>query len=92
MVCKQRPQPEQKNKCNAKNEKSLNSAIANQTQGQVKQGQSASLRGENQVSGVEVRDCNEGSCSAAPMPNPEKWSHEAIDISENLQSLYVARL
>ena len=32
---------------------------------------------ENSVSGVEVKAV-EGEGSAAPVPNPEKWSHEAI--------------
>ena len=51
---------------------------ANQTPGQVEQGQSASLPGENQVSDVEVKTVHEGESSAAPVPSAEKGSHEAI--------------
>ena len=69
----------------AQNEKSLNSAIANQTQGQVEQGNSASLSGENQVFGVEVKGCYEGTASAASVPSVEKWSHEAIVARSNLR-------
>ncbi|MBD2248592.1 hypothetical protein [Nostoc sp. FACHB-888] len=78
----------------AKNEKFLNSAMssdkpfhvhANQTQGQVEQGNSASLSGENQVLGVEVKAVYEGTGSAAPVPNPEKWSHEAIVVRSNVR-------
>lgn len=60
------------------NEFCLSSAIANQTPRQVEQGQSAPLSGENSVSGAEVKADHEGEGSAASMPNPEKWSHEAI--------------
>ncbi|MBD2566153.1 MULTISPECIES: hypothetical protein [Nostoc] len=79
----------------AENEKSLNSAIADQTQGQVEQGQSASLPGENQVSRDEDKANHEGTCSAAPVPNAEKWSHEAIVARANarperMQKLKVA--
>ncbi len=73
----------------AQNEKSLNSAmpaagvaIANQTQGQVEQSNSASLLAENSVSDVEVKAAHEGQSSVAPVPNPEKWSHEAIVASK----------
>ncbi|WP_226889904.1 hypothetical protein [Nostoc sp. MG11] len=78
----------------AQNEKSLNSAIAqgavpkaiaNQTQGQVEQSNSASLLVENSVSGVEVKAVHEGTCSVAPVPNAEKWSHEAIVARSNLR-------
>ncbi|MBD2530137.1 hypothetical protein H6G97_11380 [Nostoc flagelliforme FACHB-838] len=51
----------------AENEKSLNSAIANQTQGQVEQGYSATLLVENSISGVEVKAVDEGESSAAPV-------------------------
>ncbi|WP_242055881.1 hypothetical protein [Nostoc flagelliforme] len=51
---------------------------ANQTQGQVEQSYSASLWDENSVSGERVKADHEGESSAAPVPNPEKWSHEAI--------------
>ncbi|MBD2510647.1 hypothetical protein H6G91_25810 [Nostoc muscorum FACHB-395] len=74
----------------AQNEKSLNSAmpaagvaIADQPQGQVEQGYSASLSGENQVSGVEVKANHEGTFSAVSVPNSEKWSHEAIVARSN---------
>jgi hypothetical protein len=60
-------------------------AIANQTQGQVQAGNPASLLVENSVSGVEVKAMNEGKSSAAPVENPEKWSHEAIVARANLR-------
>jgi hypothetical protein len=69
----------------AQNEKSLNSAIANQTQGQVQQGNSASLLEENQVFGVEVKGCYKGTGSAASVPSVEKWSHEAIVARSNVR-------
>ncbi|MCC5654497.1 hypothetical protein LC609_32905 [Nostoc sp. XA013] len=76
----------------AKNEKSLNSAmpavgvaIANQTQGQVEQGYSATLLVENSVLGVGVKADHEGQSSAVSVPNPEKWSHEAIVARSNMQ-------
>ena len=69
----------------AQNEKSLNSAIANQTQGQVEQDYFATLLVENQVSGVEVKTVHEDESSAAPVPNPEKWSHEAIVVRSNMR-------
>jgi hypothetical protein len=40
---------------------------------------------ENSVSGVEVKGTHEGENSAAPVPNPEKWSHEAIVARSNLR-------
>ncbi|WP_392476648.1 hypothetical protein [Nostoc sp. C110] len=52
-------------------------AIANQTQEQVEQDHSALLLVENSVSGVEIKAVHEGTCSAAPVPNPEKWSSRA---------------
>jgi hypothetical protein len=69
----------------AQNEKSLNSAIANQTPELVEQDHSATLLVENSVSGVEIKAVHEGSFSAAPVPNPEKWSHEAIVARSNLR-------
>ncbi|WP_163927761.1 hypothetical protein [Nostoc sp. UIC 10630] len=42
------------------------------------QGYSALLMVENSVSGGEVKADHEGESSAAPVPSPEKWSHEAI--------------
>jgi hypothetical protein len=76
----------------AQKEESLNSAIANQTQGQVEQGYFASLPGENQVSGVEVKTVHEATGSAAPVPSVEKWSHEAMANMrpERMQKLKVA--
>ncbi|MBD2512703.1 hypothetical protein H6G91_36895 [Nostoc muscorum FACHB-395] len=79
----------------AQNEKSLNSANANQTQGQVEQGESASLSGENQVSGVEIKAVDESESSAVPATSAEKWSHEAIVARANarpgrMQKLKVA--
>jgi hypothetical protein len=81
----------------AVNEKSLNSAmpaagvaIANQTQGQVEQGSSATLLVETSVSRVEAKAVDEGvraasrrETSAAPVT--EKWSHEAIVARSNLR-------
>ncbi|BDI20663.1 hypothetical protein ANSO36C_64650 (plasmid) [Nostoc cf. commune SO-36] len=67
-------------------------AIANQTQGLVEQGQSAFLPGENQVSGVEVKAVHEGESSAAPVQNPEKWSHEAIVARSNVQPVRKEKL
>ncbi|WP_199349926.1 hypothetical protein [Nostoc flagelliforme] len=58
---------------------------ANQTQGQVEQGYSATLLVENSVSGVEIKAVDEGESSAASVPNYEKWSHEAILARSNLR-------
>ncbi|MHC5761405.1 hypothetical protein [Nostoc sp.] len=69
----------------AQDEKSSTSAIANQTQGQVEHGNSASLLVENSVSGVGVKAVDEGKGSAASVPNPEKWSHEAIVTRSNVR-------
>ncbi|MEA5628159.1 hypothetical protein [Nostoc sp. UHCC 0251] len=66
-------------------EKPLTSAIANQTQRQVEAGNSASLLAENSVSGVEVKAVDEGEGSTASVPNPEKWSHEAIVTRSNVR-------
>jgi hypothetical protein len=60
-----------------------NAAIANQTQGQVEQGNSASLLIENSVSGVEIKAVDEGGYSAAPVT--EKWSHDAIVARSNMR-------
>nr|WP_242055833.1 hypothetical protein [Nostoc flagelliforme] len=49
------------------------------------QSQSASLLVENSVSGEGVKANHEGESSAAPVPNPEKWSHEAIVARSNLR-------
>ncbi|MBC6434917.1 hypothetical protein FM036_33310 [Nostoc sp. HG1] len=77
------------------NEFSSSSAIADQTPGLVEQGQSASLPGENQVSGVEVKTVHEGESSSVSVPTAEKWSHEAIVARANarperMQKLKVA--
>ncbi|MHC0068395.1 hypothetical protein ACWATR_36960 [Nostoc sp. UIC 10890] len=61
------------------NEKYLNSAIANQTQGQAEQSNSASLLGENQVSGFEQKDCDEGTDSAAPVSLNQSEMFEWLD-------------
>jgi hypothetical protein len=61
------------------------SAIANQTLEQVEQGNPTLLLVENSVSGVEVKTVHEGTCSAAPVPNAEKWSHEAIVARSNMR-------
>ncbi|MEH1770977.1 MAG: hypothetical protein V7L27_29710 [Nostoc sp.] len=79
----------------AQNEFPSTLAIANQTQGQVEQGNPTSVLVENSVSGGEVKAVDEGTCSAAPVPNPEKWSHEAIVARasarpERMQKLKVA--
>ncbi|MEH1865354.1 MAG: hypothetical protein V7K69_10115 [Nostoc sp.] len=63
----------------AQNEFSLNSAIADQPQGQVEQSNTASLSGENQVSGVEPKDCHEGICSAAPVSLNQSDIFEWLD-------------
>ena len=67
----------------AQNEKSLNSAIANQTLRLVEQGNSALLLVENSVSGGEVKTDHEGKSSAASVPSAEKWSYEAIVARSN---------
>jgi len=69
----------------AKNEFSLNSVIANQTQGQVEQGYFATLSGENRFSGGEMKAVNEGESAAAPVSSAEKWSHEAIVTRSNMR-------
>ncbi|MBD2512580.1 hypothetical protein H6G91_36170 [Nostoc muscorum FACHB-395] len=69
----------------AQNEFSSGLAIANQTQGQVEQGNPTSLLLENSVSGVEVKPVHEGICSAASVSSPEKWSHEAIVTRSNVR-------
>ncbi|MEH1997084.1 hypothetical protein [Nostoc sp.] len=68
----------------AQNEFSSSLAIANQTPGQVEQGESASLSGENQVSSLEVK-ADQGEGSALPVPNSEKWSYEAIVARSNMR-------
>ncbi|MBN3905190.1 MAG: hypothetical protein HWQ35_00940 [Nostoc sp. NMS1] len=60
-------------------------AIANQPHKQVEQSNSASLLVENSASGVEIKAVHEGTCSAVPVPNPEKWSHEAIVARSNVR-------
>ncbi|WP_174707959.1 hypothetical protein [Nostoc sp. TCL240-02] len=58
---------------------------ANQTPGLVEQGYSALFLLENSVSGVEMKAAHEGESSAAPVPNLEKWSHEAIIARSNMR-------
>ena len=67
------------------NEFSSSSAIANQTREQLEQSNPTSLLVENSVSGGEVKAVNEGESSAASVPNPEKWSHEAIVVRSNVR-------
>ncbi|MCC5610913.1 hypothetical protein LC612_30235 [Nostoc sp. CHAB 5834] len=67
-------------------------AIANQTPGQVEQGQSAFLLGQNQVSGVGVKTVDEGESSAPPVPQTEKWSHEAIVARSNMRPVRKEKL
>ncbi|WP_260446351.1 MULTISPECIES: hypothetical protein [unclassified Nostoc] len=62
----------------AQNEFSDKEAIANQIQGQVEQGQSAFLPGENQVSDVEMKADHKGTGSAASPAQIEKSSTSAI--------------
>jgi hypothetical protein len=76
----------------AQNEKSLNSAIANRTHGQVEQDHFAVLLVENSVSGVEIKAVDEGESSATSVPNPEKWSHEAIVARANVRSKRMHKL
>ncbi|MBE8971375.1 hypothetical protein IQ277_35860, partial [Nostocales cyanobacterium LEGE 12452] len=63
----------------AQNEEYLSSAIANQTQAQVEQGQFALLSGENQVSGFEPKDCHEEPSSAAPVSLNQSEIFEWLD-------------
>ncbi|MEH2350790.1 MAG: hypothetical protein V7K55_22875, partial [Nostoc sp.] len=69
----------------AQNEFSPRLAIAEQTPKLVEAGNPASLLVENSVSGGEVKAINEGESSAPPLPNPEKWSHEAIVARSNMR-------
>ena len=69
----------------AKNEFSSTLAIANQTQGQVEQSNSASLLAENSVLGVEIKAVDEGESSAALVSSAEKWSQEAIVARSNVR-------
>ncbi|MBD2730174.1 hypothetical protein H6G96_28610 [Nostoc sp. FACHB-892] len=60
----------------AQNENSVNSAITDQ---KIEPScPCAGLMTENSVSSVEIKAVDEGENSAAPVPNAEKWSHEAI--------------
>ncbi|WP_256875286.1 hypothetical protein [Nostoc sp. C052] len=40
---------------------------------------------KNSVSGVELKADHEDETSTAPVPNPEKWSHEAIVARSNMR-------
>ncbi|MCC5633571.1 hypothetical protein LC613_39670 [Nostoc sphaeroides CHAB 2801] len=62
----------------SQNEFSSKKAIANQIQGQVEQGQSAFLPGENQVSDVEMKADHKGTGSGASPAQIEKSSTSAI--------------
>ncbi|MBN3872444.1 hypothetical protein [Nostoc sp. JL33] len=67
----------------AQNEKSLNSAIADQ---KIEPScPSAELMTENSVSSVEIKAVDEGENSAAPVPSTEKWSSEAIVARSNIR-------
>ncbi|WP_256874793.1 hypothetical protein [Nostoc sp. C057] len=63
----------------AQNEFSDREAIANQTQEEVEQSNSAPLSGENQVSGFEQKDCDEGTSSAAPVSLNQSEIFEWLD-------------
>ncbi|WP_375515709.1 hypothetical protein [uncultured Nostoc sp.] len=52
---------------------------------QHQQGYSATFTAENSVSGAEVKADHEGESSGAPVPNAEKWSHEAIVARSNMR-------
>ena len=62
----------------AQNEFSSKEAIANQTQGQAEQSNSASLLAKNSVLGVEIKAVHEGTGCAAPPAQIEKSSTSAI--------------
>jgi hypothetical protein len=68
----------------AQNEFSSTSAITYETQEEVEQSNPTSLLVENSVSGVETKAVDEGESSAASIPSPEKWSHEAIVTRSNM--------
>ncbi|MBW4456803.1 MAG: hypothetical protein KME55_31275 [Nostoc indistinguendum CM1-VF10] len=69
----------------AQNEFSSTLAIANQTPELVEQSSPTPLMVENSVSGVEIKADNEGKGSAPLVPDPEKWSHEAIVARSNMR-------
>lgn len=69
----------------AQNEKPSTSVIANQTQGQVQQGYSATFTAENSVSGEEMKADHEGESSVPPVSQTEKWSSEAIVARSNVR-------
>jgi hypothetical protein len=52
---------------------------ANQTQRQAERSNSASLSGQNQVSGFEPKDCDEGTCSTAPVSLNQSEIFEWLD-------------
>ncbi|MEH2087158.1 hypothetical protein [Nostoc sp.] len=70
-ICKEGRKPEA--------QQSKSAAIANQIQGQAEQSNSASLSGENQVSGFEPKDCDEGACSVAPVSLNQSEIFEWLD-------------
>ncbi|WP_292719746.1 hypothetical protein [Nostoc sp. JL34] len=47
---------------------------------------------ENSVSSVGVKAVDEGTCSAASVPNAEKWSHEAIVPRSNMRPVRKEKL
>ncbi|MBE8968469.1 hypothetical protein IQ277_20260 [Nostocales cyanobacterium LEGE 12452] len=67
----------------AQNEKSLNSAIADQKIEPSRP--SAELMVESSVSGVEIKVVDEGEGSAKSVTSTEKWSHEAIVARSNMR-------
>ncbi|MHC5771857.1 MAG: hypothetical protein ACYTXI_41330 [Nostoc sp.] len=69
----------------AENEFYSTEAIGNKIPELVGQGYSASLLRENQAFDEEVKANYEGEVSAACVPNPEKWSHEAIVARSNVR-------
>lgn len=76
----------------AQNEFSSGSAIANKTPGIVLQGKSAPFLAQNQALGEEPKTDHKDSCSVAPVPNAEKWSHEAIVARANARPLRMQKL
>ena len=67
-------------------------AIANQTPELVEQGNPTSLLVENSVLGVGVKAVDESESSAASVPNPEKWSYEAIVARSNVRPEHMQKL
>ncbi|WP_341528441.1 hypothetical protein WKK05_03580 [Nostoc sp. UHCC 0302] len=55
------------------------------TPSQVESNQPEEVMSKNSVLGGEVKAGNEGKISAAPVPNADKWSHEAIVARSNMR-------